>query len=130
MGKTARFQETLRRLAMIDEGQSPGWAGSSAPPPRSRSRSGMTPEPHHKSQTINSGCEGVLMTQVEADASAEGTRADRRRLVQLIVAAVLMGVTGVMLVATGVWAPTFKGLVWQERGLSFAAACRKLRRAS
>jgi hypothetical protein len=44
------------------------------------------------------------MTQLEAatGASAEGARADRGRLVQLVVAAVLMGATGVMLVATGI----------------------------
>jgi len=56
------------------------------------------------------------MTQVEAaaDASAGGATADRGRLVQLIVAAVLMGATGVMLVATGVWAVTFKGVMSRE----------------
>jgi Fusaric acid resistance protein-like len=56
------------------------------------------------------------MTQVEAaaDASAEGAKTDRERLVQLIVAAVLMGATGVMLVATGVWALTFKGVMSRE----------------
>jgi hypothetical protein len=56
------------------------------------------------------------MTQVEAaaDASATGARADRGRLVQLIVAAVLMGATGVMLVATGVWALTFEGVMSGE----------------
>jgi hypothetical protein len=56
------------------------------------------------------------MTQVEAapDASAEGARADRGRLVQLIVAAVLMGATGVMLVAIGVWALSFKGVMSRE----------------
>ena len=56
------------------------------------------------------------MTQVEAaaDASAGGATADRGRLVQLIVAAVLMGVTGVMLVGTGVWALTFMGAMSRE----------------
>ena len=56
------------------------------------------------------------MTQVAAaaDASAEGARADRGRLVQLIVAAVLMGAAGVMLVAAGVWALTFNGVMSKE----------------
>jgi hypothetical protein len=56
------------------------------------------------------------MTQVEADAPAAGTRVDRGRLIQLIVAAVLMGAAGVMLVATSVWALTFKGsMSWELR---------------
>jgi hypothetical protein len=64
------------------------------------------------------------VTQLAAarDASAQGARADRGRLVQLIVAAVLMGATGVMLVATGVWALTFKGVMSREllrAGLSY-----------
>jgi len=56
------------------------------------------------------------MTQVAAaaDASAEGARADRGRLVELIVAAVLMGAAGVMLVAAGVWALTFNGVMSRE----------------
>jgi hypothetical protein len=56
------------------------------------------------------------MTQVAAaaDASAEGARADRGRLIQSIVAAVLMGAAGVMLVAAGVWALTFKGVMSKE----------------
>ena len=51
------------------------------------------------------------MTQLEAaaNASTEDARADQRRLVHLIVAAVLMGATGVMLVVTGVWALIFDG---------------------
>jgi hypothetical protein len=56
------------------------------------------------------------MTHVAAaaDASAEGARADRGRLVQLIVAAVLMGAAGVMLVGTGVWTLTFNGVMSKE----------------
>jgi len=56
------------------------------------------------------------MTQVEsaADAPAEDARAGRGRLVQLIVAGVLVGATGVMLVGTGVWALTFKGSMSRE----------------
>ena len=57
------------------------------------------------------------MTQrVEAAANvpAEDARADQRRLVHLIVAAVLMGATGVMLVVTGVWALIFEGSMSRE----------------
>jgi hypothetical protein len=56
------------------------------------------------------------VTQLEAarDASAEGARADQRPLVGLIVAAVLMGAIGVMLVGTGVWALTFTGVMSRE----------------
>jgi len=58
------------------------------------------------------------VTQLEAarDASAEGAGADRRRLVQLIVAAVLMGAIGIMLVGNGVWAltSTFTGVMSRE----------------
>lgn len=56
------------------------------------------------------------MSQVEAAAAApaEGARADRGRLVELIVAAVLMGVMGVMLTGTGVWALTFEGSMSKE----------------
>jgi hypothetical protein len=59
---------------------------------------------------------GVLMTQLEAatNASAEDARADQRRLVELIVAAVLMGAMGVMLVGTGVWALTFHGVMSRD----------------
>jgi Fusaric acid resistance protein-like len=56
------------------------------------------------------------MTQLEAAANAptEDAGADQRQLVQLIVAAVLMGATGVILVGTGVWALTFNGLMSRE----------------
>ena len=56
------------------------------------------------------------MTQLEspANASAEDARADQRRLVTLIVAAVLMGATGAMLAGTGVWALTFDGVMSRE----------------
>lgn len=52
------------------------------------------------------------MTQLEAatDASAQGAKADQRRLFLLIEAAVLMGAIGVMLVGNGVWALTFEGV--------------------
>jgi hypothetical protein len=56
------------------------------------------------------------MTQVDtaASASAEGAGADGGRLVELIVAAVLMGAAGVMLVVTGVWALSFEGSMSRE----------------
>ncbi len=56
------------------------------------------------------------MTQLEAAMSAptEDARADQRRLVQLIVAAVLMGAIGALLVGTGVWAFTFHGVMSRE----------------
>jgi hypothetical protein len=52
--------------------------------------------------------------EAAANAPAEDARADQRRLVQLIVAAVLMGATGVMLVVTGVWALIFEGSMSRE----------------
>ncbi len=56
------------------------------------------------------------MTQLKAatNAPAEDARADHGRLVQLIVAAVLIGATGVMLAGTGVWALTFDGVMSRE----------------
>ena len=56
----------------------------------------------------------MTQTEAAANASTEGARADQRRLVQLILAAVLMGATGVMLAGTGIWALTFEGLMSRE----------------
>src|SRR2546427_13201103 len=70
-----------------------------------------------RGDTFRAAGRGILMTQrveAAADAPAEDARADQRRLVQLIVAAVLMGATGVMLVVTGVWALIFEGSTSRE----------------
>jgi hypothetical protein len=56
------------------------------------------------------------MTQLKAatNAPTEDAGADQRRLVQLMVAAVLMAAVGGMLVGTGVWALTFHGVMSRQ----------------
>jgi hypothetical protein len=57
----------------------------------------------------------MAQTEAATNASAKGTRTDHKRhLVHLIVAAVLMGAAGVMLVGTGIWALTFDGVMSRQ----------------